>query len=1240
MAVRKLRSKIFLVLGSVVLLVVLVIAALPLWFPWALRPIAKRHGATYSSYQRIGYQRFQLSNLVFTNGPTQVQAQEVTGFVPTAWLWRHWTGARDQQFATVHSWKYTAIAQNKSPHTNAPVSVHGIFHTVQNIAATLQDWLPTAKLTDGMVSVQNQAIAIPEATWTNGNLTATVSISNQAPVTIVASTAPSAPWNFRIDSERNQFHAQFSLTNRAEKLDAAGAVDWLTNHIDIAATFPAHGFIPETASVRANAFQVPGSLLRPMQAADLRGALRADWQTNHFHVQLTAQAIEASTNLPPIDIEISVSGDTNTAHIDVAKISTPALHAELPEPVVVNFHPPFLSQPANLNLAVDLDQQHWFVASGKLTGRATVYPAEKTPRVAFTLAGAGINTTSLSTSNLVVNGELNWPLLDVQRAQIVMDDSSRVDLAGKYDFTQKVIRDGRMNSSGAFGGQFLPAGYSFDSATVSAQFDGPLTSITNSAKAHVIHVIVPSVSPIDIDAAWTGEGLNFKTAEIALKTGTSSLLLRGSTAFEPKKQSLTLAALELSDSNHVVLRLDQPAQITVDESAKTGTNTAWNLKIDPLRLTGDDRELRIAADLSWPERGTIQGEAHGLDARLLRDFIHQADTDALLNHLAFSGGWTNGPVTFQLAADAALKTREQFPFSATAKISGSKAGISIEQFSVLSATQIVCRADGVLPISFYPTRKDGLLQIDDRAPLKLHVLTDPKSVLWEKIAAATGLRIEQPNLTANVEGTWAAPQGQVTLQVERIELSGTGRPLPAIDNVDFLAIMDRATARVSRFNFEVQKQPVNLTAQIPLGESFWSGLRHKRELPDWHEATAHLKIDNAQLAAFTSLLPQILSAEGTASADISLERGGNLRGELSVTNARTHSIESIGPVRNIQLLAHLDGQTMRLDNASGEIGGQRVNVDGSMQIDERIWRTNGLPLFQVHVSGTNVPLARNPSILLRANLDLSATNSGAGIPVIYGAVRLRDSLFLADIQTLVPEHTASARKRPPYFSVDVEPWAQWRLKINVTGDGFLRVQTPLFHGKVSTVLALQGTLKDPLALGQVKIDPGSAVTFPFSSLDVKQGLISLTSEDPFRPHLFITAQSRRFGYDVKMEVTGAVDQDQPPSVQFSSVPGLSSEEIVLMLTAGQVPRGVGATATMQQRAQGLGLFVGKNLLSDFGLGGNGQERLTVRSGEEISESGRPTYDIEYKLTGRWSVIGEYDRFDQYNLNLKFKAYSK
>jgi translocation and assembly module TamB len=1237
MAVRKLRSKIFLVLLAVVLFLVLVIAALPLWFPWALRPVAKRYGATYAHYQRLGYSQFQLTGVSVTNGSAHVESGSVKAFVPTVWLWKHLTGARDRTFAEVQSWKYETLkTQSTQSRTNAPVSVHRIYLTVQNVASALHKWLPSAVLTNGNVVIEKQILTIPQVIWTNDTLTASAALTNAPALSVVLTTKQQAPWTVSIASEPQNFHSELSLDNRDGKLFVNGTANWLTNHADIAVEFPERGYLPDTATLTASALKLPARLVRMEQYGDIDGSLQASWQTNHFNIQAQAKAEPQGTNLPPLDVELRASGDTHSAQLDVVRISTPGLQAGLPGAVAISFKPPFLSQPTTLSLAADLDQQHWFLAHGKINGQAVVAPGEKFPRVSFTLAGSGVTTTSVTTSNLEVNGELNWPVLDLQRAQIVMEDSSHIDIVGNYNFAEKAIHNGRLNSSGAFGRRFLPAGYSFDSASVSAQFDGPLKNLTNSAKAQISHVVSPGINPVDINASWNGEGLNFKTAEVTVKTGTTSLRLSGSTVFEPKKQSLTLTALELSDSNHVVLRLDKPSQIALDQSAKTGTNTGWALNIEPLSLIGEDREIHLAGNVNWPERGNVQCEARGLDARVLKDFIHQANTEASLNHFAFDGGWTNGPIAFQLTADATLKTREQFPFSAVAKITGSKAGIAIEQFSVLSATQIVCRADGALPVSFDPTQKTNRLQIDDRAPLKLHALTDPKSILWEKIAAATGLRLQQPNLTASLEGTWAAPQGQVSLQVQRIELSGMSRPLPAVENVDLMAVMDRATARISRFNFEVEKQPVNLTGDIPLGESFWSGLQQKRHLPDWREATAHLKVDNAQLAAFTSLLPQILSAEGTASADVSLERGGKLRGELSVTNGQTHPLESVGPVRNIQILAHLDGQTVRLDNASGEIGGQRVNIDGSMQLDPQIWRTNGLPFFAVHVSGTNVPLARNPSILLRANLDLTATNSGTEIPVVSGSVKLRDSLFLADLQALVPERTASARKRPPYFSVEAEPWAQWRLKVNVTGDSFLRVQTPLFRGKVSTVLTLQGTLKDPLALGQVKIDPGSTVTFPFSSLDVKQGFISLTSEDPYRPSLFVTAQARRFGYDVKMEATGPVDH---PVVQFSSIPGLSSEEIVLMLTAGQIPRGVGTSATTQQRAQGLALFVGKNLLSDFGLGG-GQERLTIRSGEEISQSGRPTYDIEYKLTDRWSVIGEYDRFDQYNLNLKFKAYSK
>jgi translocation and assembly module TamB len=121
-----------------------------------------------------------------------------------------------------------------------------------------------------------------------------------------------------------------------------------------------------------------------------------------------------------------------------------------------------------------------------------------------------------------------------------------------------------------------------------------------------------------------------------------------------------------------------------------------------------------------------------------------------------------------------------------------------------------------------------------------------------------------------------------------------------------------------------------------------------------------------------------------------------------------------------------------------------------------------------------------------------------------------------------------------------------------------------------------------------------------------------------------------------MEVTGNADA---PIVQFSSNPPLSSEQIVLMLTAGQMPPGLTASTT-QERASGVAFFVGKNFLSELGIGDPGEDRLTIRSGEKLTETGQPTYDIEYKFTDRWSAVGEYDRFSQYNLDLKWKVFSK
>jgi translocation and assembly module TamB len=184
-------------------------------------------------------------------------------------------------------------------------------------------------------------------------------------------------------------------------------------------------------------------------------------------------------------------------------------------------------------------------------------------------------------------------------------------------------------------------------------------------------------------------------------------------------------------------------------------------------------------------------------------------------------------------------------------------------------------------------------------------------------------------------------------------------------------------------------------------------------------------------------------------------------------------------------------------------------------------------------------------------------------------------------------------------------------------------------------MRLQGTLANPVALGEVRISSGT-VLFPFANFDVTEGLVSLTSESPHDPQLFVTANAQRLGYDLKLEVTGSANE---PRLQFSSSPPLSPEQVLLLVTTGQAPSQTGQLSS-RQRVQRLGLFLGRNLLTSLGFGGSGEDRLSVRMGEEVTNDGRPSYEVEYKMTDDWSVVGEYDRFNEFNVGVKWNVFSR
>jgi translocation and assembly module TamB len=379
----------------------------------------------------------------------------------------------------------------------------------------------------------------------------------------------------------------------------------------------------------------------------------------------------------------------------------------------------------------------------------------------------------------------------------------------------------------------------------------------------------------------------------------------------------------------------------------------------------------------------------------------------------------------------------------------------------------------------------------------------------------------------------------------------------------------------------------------------------------------------------------LLAPEGEISVEVDLQPGGKFDGSLSVSGARTRPLPAVGPIRDIKVNLALHESSVTLQTATADIGGAAIVASGEANVERMDWRKLTVPPFKLVLRGTNVPVARQPESIIRSDLDLTLTKTNDTPALLAGTAHLRNSFFLHDLADLTPGKVTGPSRRPPYFSIDAEPLADWRLAVHVTGERFLKVRSTIFNGEVSANLHLQGTLKEPLALGDARIDSGF-VRFPFASLNVQQGFVTLTSQDPYRPQIFVSAASKQYGYDIRMEVSGPADA---PILQFTSTPPLSSEQILLMVTAGTLPREERSLST-QQRAQSLAVFVGRDLLTRLGFGDEKEQRLTIHSGEQLSEQGRPTYNVEYGLTDRWSLVGEYDRFNALNAGLKWRIYSK
>ena len=603
-----------------------------------------------------------------------------------------------------------------------------------------------------------------------------------------------------------------------------------------------------------------------------------------------------------------------------------------------------------------------------------------------------------------------------------------------------------------------------------------------------------------------------------------------------------------------------------------------------------------------------------------------------LQALQATGRVTDQVLVFDTTLTAQIEMSPQ-PAKVRLVASGDAGGIVLKEFSVIESGRVLTQATGRLPLALVMT-PTAHLRFDETAPLELSASTEPDSPLWATLAAATGLQLTAPTAKLSLKGTLRQPVGELQARVARLGATA-GRfkfPMPDLDDLSLGLQFGREQVTLTNLSTKVDGQAVSASGQTPMNDGGWRQLWRAPAKFDWSQTAAKVEIPDADLAVLARRFPALVAAQGRLRARLELAPGKSFSGELHLTDAATRPLAPFGALQNINADLLLANDLVTIRTLTAKLGGEPVTLDGRVTLVP-----GAAPHLALGLKGRNLPLVRNTGLLLRSDLDLHADTDASGVTRLSGALDIRDCLVLANVnlRTLLPTGRRGVTRQPPYFAVEAEPFRHWPLAISIRAPGVVRARTTVYNGTASASFQLGGTLGEPRAVGALTVDQGR-VLFPFATFKVQQGAVRLSEADPFHAVISLNALSQRRDYQLRLEMTGVLPA---PNVTITSIPAMDAADALLMVMTGQVPATDTTTASSGgQRLALLGAYLGRGLFQDLGLGG--EDRLEISAGERISRSGRETYEFEYKLGERWSLLGEYDEYDAYNAGLKWRVYTQ
>lgn len=1224
------------------------VGATPLWSLWLVRPVLRSYGVECGRVERLGLQRLALHELKLQRGATRFTVRRLECLQPWAWLWRRLRGPGSEEASsprlTLAGWRLEvneAQAPAPAPPDGQAGSVVETWRDLQKRLPTLRAWLPAATLTDGTLRLRGFELTSGPVQWTSRGLTARLTsakLGQAAHLQVALGAADQAELTLRVEPAAAQLHLQAVPRDGGLTLD--GHITWRTNRAAVSARFGPDGWLPREAQLLAEDLRLPAAALRLDPYEDVRARMQLAWREGTFTAALEADAQPraVAAELPPLAATLRADGDLTGCRIHSLEVHSPWLSAELTAPVAFDYRGKFTGEPAAVRVTAELSRQPWLPLAGRLTGSVQIDPrAVPQPRARFELVATELRGWGLDAPSLRLTGAFADRQLDVTAAQLRLADGSTATLLGRLDLDRQVVAASDLTFTGNVPATALPAGWSVRDVRLHVTATGPLTKLAHRAEVEMAQIGIPGQPAAALRALWEGQGLEGRVPLLEWRTADLAAHVQARMRGGADSWSAVLESVTILKGEAPAVALLAPAEVLVRRTPGPEPGAQrWRVEVAPWRSAGLAGRWQAGGFVEWPRAGDLQLQVADADLTWAEGLLPRALTAWRVNDLTLHAAWSNAAVQCSAAARGTVSL-PHFPaveFNFVAQ--GNDDGVRLEGVSLHSGGAPIASARGQLPVILRPpagAAPAAWILLRPEADLNLRFQLAPDAPWLEALCRPAGLRVEGARVEGELSGSLQSPHGRLNARLAAVSRDGatlTAR-WPELRDLEIDLTLDAATARLKALRFEIEGQPVVVSGTLPLGEMVEAVRAARLPRPDWRDASLQVRLEQAPVAAFTNYLPAVLAPRGTIHVDAQLLPGLRAAGELTLEGAGTRGGLPFGAVQDLRARVRLAGDRAELTNVSARIGGEPVTLEGRVAWPQRVWP----PEFDLRLRGTNVPLARQAGFILRSDVDLRVASRPQAPPKISGVLALRESIYVSDLRALLPGQASAPRRRPPYVSVDEPPFAACELDLAVQGRRFLKARTPLFRGELSADLRVDGTLREPRALGQVTVETGQ-IQFPFATVRIQQGQVFLSSENPYRPELFVTGEGHAFGYQLNLHAHGPADQ---PVLEFTSNPPLSTEAIFLLVTAGQVPR-ADVSHTQEQRAGRLATFVGRNLLWPIWGDAAAAERLTIRSGEAVTREGRETYAVEYKLTDRWSLVGEYDRFGELNAGVKWRVYSK